>query len=341
MDLDSLPQSGPRPGPHNAVLATPPRVPGSVRRTTTLDMTFPDGPGGRIVADIRGQEICTGADGNAQILGRLAVTLEIDARTSEIASVDTASEGAPLGGLTGVEVRRGFGRRLAELLPGDRARRSLAYSALEDLGGAFLVAGYAPLRAGLLTRAPDEIKQVVHSQGDVCIGWSSGGPLLETLRRDGRNPIPMGPAAPMIEVEDDPVAWHPTVPLATHTVRRRRRVDVIAPSATRAQWQAQHHFRDSYAGFEGETIMHEYLVDAAFDGDGRLVSVTVDPRVLPWNECPGAAESAQHLLGISLDDIDVRARTELVGATTCTHLTSTLRSLADVRALTEFLPPRL
>lgn len=61
--------------------------------------------------------------------------------------------------------------------------------------------------------------------------------------------------------------------------------------------------------------------------------VTVDPRVLPWSDCPGAAASAAGLVGTELAEVAGRARTDLVGPTTCTHLTSTLRALADVTAL--------
>jgi hypothetical protein len=55
--------------------------------------------------------------------------------------------------------------------------------------------------------------------------------------------------------------------------------------------------------------------------------------VLPWEACPGAVASAERVVGVPLDDLARRARTELVGLTTCTHLTSTIRCLADVRAL--------
>jgi hypothetical protein len=83
--------------------------------------------------------------------------------------------------------------------------------------------------------------------------------------------------------------------------------------------------------------MHEYLVDADVDGDGRLVRVVVDPRVLPWRECPGAVASAQRLVGAAVAEIPPRVRSDLVGPGTCTHLSSTLRCLADVEALAGLL----
>jgi len=95
----------------------------------------------------------------------------------------------------------------------------------------------------------------------------------------------------------------------------------------------QQHFRDSYAGSEGETVMHEYLVDAAFDGAGRLVAIDVDPRVLPWQACPGALAGAQGLVGVAISDIPMRVRSDLVSTSACTHLNSTLRALADAHSL--------
>jgi hypothetical protein len=43
-----------------------------VRRTTSLDLTRPDGLLGRVVADIRGQDVHTGADGVGRVVDRPA-----------------------------------------------------------------------------------------------------------------------------------------------------------------------------------------------------------------------------------------------------------------------------
>jgi hypothetical protein len=73
----------------------------------------------------------------------------------------------------------------------------------------------------------------------------------------------------------------------------------------------------------------------------RLSSIAVQPRVLPWYECPGAVASAQQIVGTTIADVATRARKVLVGPSTCTHLTSTLRCLADVQALASLVPPTL
>jgi hypothetical protein len=294
-------------------------------------MTRPDGLHGHVVADVRGQDVRTGPDGG-QVVERFAVTLEVDQRTGDVVAVRDVDATRPLDALAGVNVRAGFGRRLDATFPTDAARRSLAYSVLSDLGGAFLVSGYALLRGGGLPASPEGGEQRARAQADVCIGWATGSPLLETLQRTGRSALPRGPVAPVID-GDDPLGWHPMAALATGTVRRRRRLDVSPGTSEGAALVAESHFRDSYMGDEGETVMHEYVVDATVDREGRLAGVSVDPRVLPWRECPGAVASAQRLVGVRVDDVPARARRELVGASTCTHLTSTLRCLADLGAL--------
>ena len=42
------------------------------------------------------------------------------------------------------------------------------------------------------------------------------------------------------------------------------------------------------------------------------------------------------MVGVTLDELAARVREELKGATTCTHLNSTLRTLADLNALDHY-----
>src|SRR5690606_36447123 len=228
-------------------------------------------------------------------------------------------------GLVGASVRRGFTAHLAEALPDDARRRTLWFSALDDLPGAFLVSGYSLLRAGLV---PAAALPQAGRQGDICIGWARGGPLHTALIDHGHVAIPMGPAAPALEARDPP-GWHPLPELAPGTVRRRRQLDVRPGDGD--GFLVQSHFRDSYASTEPEMVMHEYLVEAEV-ADGALTAVHVDSRVLPWEACPGAAASAAGVVGRALDGLEAEVRGALRGPTTCTHLTSTLRALADVRA---------
>jgi hypothetical protein len=313
--------TSPRPGPTNPMTTTTRRAENSVRRTSTIDINYPETIGETVVADVRGRDLRTGAHEHADVVDELAITLVIDSATATISEASlTALEGLPM---------RGLARRYAELFPDDATDRSLRYSTMEDFSGAALVSGYAGLRSGFITMTPEHTEAAISMQGDACAGWALDGGAIASIRDDGRHAVPVGPPAPAIE-GDDALGWHTFAPLRLHSVRRRRRTDVVANGDA---LHAEHHLRDTYSDVDGEIVMHEYLVRAVFDRDRRLVSVDVDARVLPWEECPGALASAQRMVGESLDQLAARVREELKGVTTCTHLNSTLRTLADVRAL--------
>jgi hypothetical protein len=317
-----------RPGPHNPLTTTPAAPSRSTRRTWNIDIGFPDGLMGElIVVDVRGRDTRIAVDGTIEVIDELSAGFHIDPAACAITRVDVRQSSTPLDVLLGIGLRGGYGRQLAERLPREASRRSLCFSALEDLSGAHFVSGYAHLLEGIIAQVPEHADMAADAQADICIGWAADGAFIANTRARGHIPVPVGPTAPDIGSE------HDMAPLIPPTVRRRRRIDVVAGDGDAGGLRTQEHFRDSYAGSDGELVMHEYLVDAAFDRDGRIVAIDVDPRVLPWSECPGATASAQRLVGCTLNDLPARVRADLVGATTCTHLNSTLRTLADTQFL--------
>ncbi len=301
-------------GPHRTVPSTPSLAVGGVRRTMATDVTRPDGFGREVVILLAGRDVRSGGDG-LEVVDDVAATITADDLTGSVTRAPDRPQ------LVGLSLRRGWGRALAATVePGQSVLRSL----LEDLGGAFLVSGYAALRAGLLTASPEEGERRAAAQEDVCIGWAAGSEVVTMLRRTGANAVPMGPPVA-------PAAFPELDRTAPHTVRRVRRLDVV-PTDGGAALSA--HFRDSHCSADGdETVMHEYLVDAVVDAAGTLRDVAVEARVLPWSTCPGAVASAQSVVGTRLSDLADRVRADLRGPTTCTHLTSTLRSLADADEL--------
>jgi hypothetical protein len=329
------PHPQPRPGPWRPVAATPPQAPSSVRRTTSIDVTRPDGLTGRLLVVLAGRDLAVDHHGRPTVTAQVTLRLPIDEWSGAVAGIDggEGTDVADLAELVGASVRSGFGRRLASVLADEAESRSLRYSLLEDLPGAVLVSGFAPLRAGLLAGDVEATKARAPLQADICAGWAAGGPVHVALAERGHTAVPVGPPAPVLE-QADPSGWHRLAPLATETVRRRRQLDV-APARAPGGLAVNSHFRDSYAGAEAEMVMHEYAVNAVID-DGAVSGIEVEDRVLPWAACPGAVASAQQVVGVAVDDLAGVARTRLVGPSTCTHLTSTVRSLADVRAL---VPP--
>jgi Protein of unknown function (DUF2889) len=346
-------------GPHRPLTETPALAPGQARRTTSIDIARPEGLTGPIEADIRGRDVVVHAGGEQETIERLELRVRIDPTTGRVEAIEDRAPGARTSSvrvddLVGANVRRRFGLAVAETMPDAASRRSLLYSVLEDLNGASLVSGYAPLRAGLYGGTPAEGEARAAMQVDICAGWARGGAVVEHLRLTGNNAVPMGPVAPaMTEPAGSPstaVRWHELAPLAEHTVRRLRRLDVHRPGPGDRPGGLTAHFRDSYQGADDEMVMHEYLVSAdlvsptARSGrrsgrDLTIETIDVDVRVLPWDTCPAAAPSPAALDGTPLADLPSRVRAELVGPSTCTHLNSTVRSLADAEALIAALVP--
>lgn len=303
----------PDPGPHNPLFETPPRPAGTARRTTSIDVHFPDFDSASISIDVRGRDV--GDDG---VRDEFVLPLTVDLVSGVIADSD-------IGSLVGVNLRSGFRRWLAEFMPEEALDRTLQYSVLDDMPGAFLVSGYALLRDGLIPRTDATATEARHRQADVCAGWDVKGPVYLNMYDNGMSPTPYGPVAPPLEaVHAD--SWHELAPLAIGTVRRRRCLDV-SPGMVHG------HFRDSYTATDHEMVMHEYEFTAALDGD-RIAAVDVTPRVLPWDACPNAIASAQGVVGQLIDEVAEKVRADFKGTPTCTHLNSTMASLADVGALT-------
>jgi hypothetical protein len=107
-----------------------------MRRTWTIDTTFPDGLAGRRVMEVRGRDLFTGATGTQEIVDEIAFTLDIDPWSAEIVGIHVQRAASPVDALLGAFVRSGFGRVLAERFAKEAEQRTLRYSALEDLGGA-------------------------------------------------------------------------------------------------------------------------------------------------------------------------------------------------------------
>ncbi len=355
-------------GPHDPVGTTPERAPGSVRRTSSIDTTRPDGLRGDSVVVGRARDLLTDRGGAATVVGEATLRARL-APGGLIVEVESTPPVA-LTGLLGSTVRAGFRALVARELPGEHARCTLLHLLLDDLPGATLVSGYALQRAGALgdlvphqrrVLGPDETRDpgtadatavgaadgtaeaadaerrralAALFRSDICAGWAHEATLMSAIREQGEVPVPMGPPAPPLGDPVDALAWHPMPALGPHGMRRCRRLDLRAPAGA-GGWPVDAHFRDSHVDDEGrETVLHEYTVAGEVDpAAGRIASVSATARVLPWTECPGAAASAGRLVGMPVAELRRRVREELVGRTTCTHLNDTLRSLADLSVL--------
>jgi Protein of unknown function (DUF2889) len=342
--MDFLPEAA---GPHDPVLVTPARPAGSIRRTTSIDTTRPDGLRSDARVDARARDLRTNPDGTTEVVAEARLEATVSPM-QKLLSITTTPDVPALQELVGGSVGSGFRARLNDVLSEGCEDGTPLFLLLDDLPGATLVSGYALLRAGLLDGpAPDADKPEVKARrkldvsarGDLCAGWAHDGTMMLHIAETGRNPVPEGPPAPVLESSDDPCSWHAMAPLPQFSVRRRRRLDVILPAATDDDLRLDVHFRDSHVGEDGiEKVLHEYTITGTAQAgsepaSNRIVSVAARAQVLPWMECPGAVASAARIAGMPLAQLRPVVRKDFVGRTTCTHLNDMLRSLADIEAL--------
>jgi hypothetical protein len=318
---------------------TPPRRPGSVRRTTTHDSLRPDGLLGPVHLDARARDLLTAPDGTAATLAEASVEGRIDYVTNRTITALRSDPPAPeLEGLVGLSASSGFRRALDEAMPDEDRGRSLRYQLLDDVPTALLVAGYAIGAAGLRQPGGSSSLNVgpVPFRADICAGWATGGTLLQQVAAFGHPQTLSGPDAPGLLDADDAVAWHPIGELGPHDMRRARRIDVWP---TGDEFGVEAFFRDVHTDAQGrQTIVHEYLVRASVDREtGLFTACEADFGALPYPECPSALASASRLVGTPATDVRSRVKDSFTGTSTCTHLNDTLRSLAGVPHLISVL----
>ena len=317
-------------GVHEPTTGNPSRRPGSVRRTTSIDMTRIAGSLDPVYLNGRARELRTADDGTVTELGSatLSATIEFIARV--VRHVEVTPPVAAMSRLSGAPAMSGFRAAADKAAPELRQARDLRYTLLDDVPVATLISGHALSASNLLG---DVAKSGYLPVADQCAGFATGG-LLMTSFEAGDPVIVTGPEAPDLDHSDDSWAWHQLAALPRHGMRRRRRIDVYqGEKPSRVGIDAM--FRDTYVRTDGvETIIHEYTLAAEVDSDSGVIAESVaTPRVLPWQECPGAAASAQRIAGMTLSDLHFRVRQELFGTSTCTHLNDLLRSVADAENL--------
>lgn len=315
-------------GPHDPVTGTPPRRPGSVRRTTSIDQRRgAPGDGQEVVAS--GRDLLTRADGATEVVDAVTLTASVDAMGT-ILAIATEPHVPELSELVGGHMSKGMRGRLDELLPAHRLGGTVLLQLLDDFPMAALISSYGSSREQPAFRLPPEAGARLT---DLCAGWAGGATMLDALDRTGIFPIPIGPPAPDLLSADDPSAWHEMEPMVPRSVRRRRRLDLVAGEPLALDV----HFRDSHLGADGvEDVLHEYTLSATLEPAALTVlSADAVARVLPWPECPGAVRSAGRIVGQPVSALRQLVASDFKGTSTCTHLNDVLRSLAGATALAQ------
>jgi hypothetical protein len=325
------------------LLHLPERRPGSVRRTSHLDViTLPDGSlditgEAHETRDVRGDVATCRAEVGSN---RKLVALEMGGvgavsgvggvgGVDKVDGIDGLGSGdsgmEDLSGLLGRVVGRGFRAAVDEISPPG----SLRWSLLTDLPLLALLSGYGTLYSGQLN-SPITSQFIEGLPVDICAGWAKPGFMMVHIRDHHEVPTPDGPEVPL-----DTGGWHETPMLVAGVLRRQRLIERTGDEI----WAM---FRDSYARADASvSVLHEYTVSATVERiktvdhveEERIESCVAIPRVLPWAECPQAAASAGRLVGQRVVDVGRQVREDFAGTSTSTHLNDLLSSLAQADAL--------
>jgi len=206
-----------RRGPHRPSAGSPPRAPGSVRRTTTIDLLRPAGLLGPVTLVGLGRDLRSGETG-VETVSEARVDADIEYMNGRVLRDLTTTPARPaLSSLRGSRVASRFRALTLAADPDLPAEADLLYQLLDDLPGATLVSGHA-------CAAGSEVAPLNVAEGsgyqyvaDLCAGWVTGGSIMVEIGASGRPPIVKGPAAPALADDTDPWSWHQIDALPVHS----------------------------------------------------------------------------------------------------------------------------
>jgi hypothetical protein len=315
--------------------ATPPRRPGSVRRTSTIDATWPESTQVPVHLMGRARDLLTPADGGQpQVLAQSEVVARIgaDRRAVQIEAIPPHPIVAQLTDMTS-----GWRRRLVEALPEEAEAGTPLFFLLDDLSGAAFVSVYAMENWGLASvrdaTTPEAREQRQLHMLDICAGWQQGSSAYGT--DDSGRVVHHSKQVRELPDSDDPWAWHALDRQEQASARRARRVDVWREGGA---IRVDAFFQDAGTTPAGHRIAaHEYTFTAIVDETGVIRDIEAVPRVLPFDECPMAAGNARALIGVPIDRLRTVVNERLPGIKGCTHMNDALRALAEVPILARAL----
>lgn len=305
------------------LLATPPRRPRSIRRTSSVQLSWPEGPREPFHLDGVARDLLTLETRSATetlSLDRIHAVLDANRRIASIESDPPLPHGTDLVGRSAL---KGFRRAIAPVTD-DAAytTRPLALL-LDDFVGASIISGWIVAKW-----AGEPLGRERRKMQDVCIGYAAGSTSFDDMSNFSRSHI-----VPEMGRSDDPAAYHDLGPQIEATIRRLRRIDVWREDS-RLMIDAL--FSDSGVlskPMVHRSAIHEYRLQASAesrDGEWILATVAAEPGALPYNECRAAPLHLKSLTGMPLATLRQSVLNELRGPVGCTHLNDAVRALAEV-----------
>jgi hypothetical protein len=313
---------------------SPSRTPGSIRRTSTIDTQWPDGLQKASRVRARARDLITHGDGRTSVIGEDWVHIT-GRELREIAAIETSRLNDVAQQLVGAKGGGYLRKILVDIIPDEVANATLLNLLLDDFSGASLVAPWGwsrwktDMRAHLATMDFGALKAKMEG---ICTGHAPGSSSLARMSDPQPGEHNSARVAPLPSPQD-PEGWHEIEHQEGPGMRRARRMDVRFEEGV---LKIDVGFQDSATepGGGNRVALHEYRVAATADpATLELLSVEADPRVLPFQECPGATPMLARTLGIELGRLRTQIPVLLPGILGCTHLNDVMRSMADVPAL--------
>lgn len=329
---DTLP-----PPPRQTANPAPHRPAGSVRRTSSIDVSWPDGYAGNRLFSGRARDYLTPAGGGA---GRVLGEATMEARLTEdktIASIVADPAPARLQELVGQRGGSHLRLFLREIMPELIAEANPLYLTLDDISGTSLVSAFAWSQytddwAARLrqTMSEEQLAKLMADRVNVCWGLQEGNSGVSGQMGSANNVADAD--AGDLRNPADPDGWHRLPHHDGPGFRRARRIDVWHEDG---RIHIDTAFQDSAAKRDGGRVaIHEYRVRGVVGAaSGELLSLEPEAHILPFSECPGAIHNARRLVGTPIGAIRDTVLAELRGPQGCTHLNDALRALAEVPKL--------
>lgn len=323
--------------PSNPVATPPARRPGSIRRTSSILMFWPGGAGTDLHLKGRARDLLTTTQGEPEVLANADLYV-VTNPLREVVSIDADPAPRDVDRLVGSRAGGNLRASIAQELPDEVAAGTPMHLLLDDLAGCTLIAGFVFIRwmdelPGFRERMQSGPK---HRMQDICSGFRPGSvALFPDGTLSGKLQNVAHPSS--LNDPDDPWSWHELDDHPPMAMRRSRRIDVWAEGDV---LRIDAMFRDNAWDPDGqESVVHEYHMEGSADrSTGLLRTVTAEPRVLPYNECTGAAPNASWMEGTELRTMRTAVLERLKSTDCCTHLNDGLRSLAEVPILAGSLP---
>jgi Protein of unknown function (DUF2889) len=328
--------------PRKSAGAAPVRMPDSVRRTSSIDVSWPNGRAGNARLIGRARDMVTPlVGGTPQVIAEDAFEAWLQPDRL-IVSIESVPPRPTLSQLIGSRCGGGLRKVIEAAVPAERHNATPLYLILDDLSGTSLVSGWAWSQwdPDWMTVTRDALKnfdleKAFRSRVGICAGFAERSSGLEvTTDRSG---------TPTTELRnpDDPEGWHRFTDQAGAVgMRRARRIDVrFHEHDKNTLIVIDAAFQDSATTPDGgRAVVHEYSLSAIADAESlRVLSIDAQPQVLPFVECVNAVPNVSRLIGVPLPELREKVLAELRGTAGCTHLNDALRALAEVPALVNHL----